>query len=485
MPQVKFKDFWSIDRGKVLFNEIFLDEKQSTISFFGTSEKLDKSVLDSLQSAAEISKAILSIYSAWSFVYYRPDLRILFIGRDLFGRLSLVCTYPDSGIFYVSSSVQRDISDTIWIDVPYGQVSAINVDLFEVDIFSYLEAYPDDQDRLYREMFPGKYRYFWTDLKPGLLEVSPEVEGPESPCPSEELFQRLIQVTRRLLEYSSQEILNGGEKNLAIAFSGGVDSLLVAHGVFESTSDYGSYSNLQIDLVNVAFGDDQSSCSKAPDRVRGLLGFSHLKQKYPNRKFRLILADISETELHANRPVIAKAATPSTSVLDDSLACVLWFILRGTGLDSQTHELVSSPSKLYFVGSGADELFAGYGRHRTRYDRDGHSTVAEECALELRRLGSRNGGRDARVAAQHGKLLLSPFLEESIVGWANSLPILSKCDLSLPRGKGEKKIIREALIRLNSPHDAPKQAMQFGSRIAKMSNAGEKLKGSDISKHLS
>lgn len=40
MPQVKFKDFWSIDRGKVLFNETFLDEKQSTIFFFGTSEKL-------------------------------------------------------------------------------------------------------------------------------------------------------------------------------------------------------------------------------------------------------------------------------------------------------------------------------------------------------------------------------------------------------------------------------------------------------------
>ena len=63
---------------------------------------------------------------------------------------------------------------------------------------------------------------------------------------------------------SSQEILNEGEKHLAIAFSGGVDSLLVAHGVFESTSDYSNYSNLQIDLVNVAFGDDQ------------LVGFSKL-----------------------------------------------------------------------------------------------------------------------------------------------------------------------------------------------------------------
>uniref|UniRef100_A0A158PD69 Asparagine synthetase domain-containing protein n=1 Tax=Angiostrongylus costaricensis TaxID=334426 RepID=A0A158PD69_ANGCS len=57
-----------------------------------------------------------------------------------------------------------------------------------------------------------------------------------------------------------------------------------------------------------------------------------------------------------------------------------------------------SDSDTYFVGSGADELFAGYARHRTRFECGSVDSVVEECEAELQRLGCRNGGRDARVA---------------------------------------------------------------------------------------
>lgn len=37
----------------------------------------------------------------------------------------------------------------------------------------------------------------------------------------------------------------------------------------------------------------------------------------------------------------------------------------------------------------------------------------------------------------------APFLEDIVVEWANALPVEAKCDLSLPRGVGEKRIIRQ------------------------------------------
>ncbi|VDM72374.1 unnamed protein product [Strongylus vulgaris] len=58
-----------------------------------------------------------------------------------------------------------------------------------------------------------------------------------------------------------------------------------------------------------------------------------------------------------------------------------------------------------------------------------------------------------------------------------------KCDLSLPRGEGEKRIVRQVLAQLGAPHTAPKQAMQFGSGFVKMQN-DKKLKGNDLSSAL-
>ncbi|ETN74262.1 asparagine synthase [Necator americanus] len=104
------------------------------------------------------------------------------------------------------------------------------------------------------------------------------------------------------------------------------------------------------------------------------------------------------------------AAAPACSVLDESLACVLWFALRGIGKDYDSGESVESHARTFFVGSGADELLAGYARHRTRFERDGAESIPEECEAELRRLGCRNGGRDARVAAALGKELRLVFL---------------------------------------------------------------------------
>lgn len=58
-------------------------------------------------------------------------------------------------------------------------------------------------------------------------------------------------------------------------------------------------------------------------------------------------------------------------------------------------------------------------------------------------------------------------------------------DLTLPRGVGEKLLLRVCAIKCNLPLTAKlaKRAIQFGSRIAKCENRKEK--GSDVCSRLS
>ncbi|ELW66603.1 Asparagine synthetase domain-containing protein 1 [Tupaia chinensis] len=337
---------------------------------------------------------------------------------------------------------------------------------------------------------------------------------------TKEVIQQFIEVLsiavkRRVLclprdeNLAPKEALKPGCRmaSVAILFSGGIDSMVIA-----ALADRHIPVDEPIDLLNVAFrtkeqtvpanlnkkrskqknhceipSEESSKCLTAdddklfsvPDRITGRAGLKELQALNPSRTWNFVEINVSLEELQKlRRTRICHLVQPLDTVLDDSIGCAVWFASRGIGWLVTPGEVKSykSNAKVILTGIGADEQLAGYSRHRVRFQKHGLEGLNKEIMMELDRISSRNLGRDDRVIGDHGKEARFPFLDENVVSFLSSLPVWEKADLTLPRGIGEKLILRLAAVELGLTASAllPKRAMQFGSRIAKMENNNEK-----------
>lgn len=93
----------------------------------------------------------------------------------------------------------------------------------------------------------------------------------------------------------------------------------------------------------------------------------------------------------------------------------------------------------------------------------------------MTRLWRRNCGRDDRLVADTSREARHPFLDEDFMNSVLQLPLDALTDLRLSPGAGDKAALRAALRQLGLPQAAArvKRAIQFGSRIGKLSNTRE------------
>lgn len=299
--------------------------------------------------------------------------------------------------------------------------------------------------------------------------------------------------------------------HIAVLFSGGIDSMVIA-----ALADKHVPVGEPIDLLNVAFLIKEQakqkrtskehanqevqldllcpqesckdldaktvahlSCFAVPDRITGRAGLKELEAINPSRTWNFVEINVTRDELKKMRQQrIKHLIYPLDTVLDDSIGCAIWFASRGEGFINNQGELkpYKSPAKVVLTGIGADEQLAGYSRHRVCFKKYGLEGLNKELEMELDRISSRNLGRDDRIIGDHGKEARFPFLDEDVVSFLNSLPISEKADLTLPRGIGEKLILRLAAkeLGLTASTILPKRAVQFGSRIAKLESNSEK-----------
>jgi len=141
-----------------------------------------------------------------------------------------------------------------------------------------------------------------------------------------------------------------------------------------------------------------------------------------------------------------------------------------------------SGARVLLVGLGADELCGGYGRHRTAFRKGGKDALQQELKKDYERLWQRNLGRDDRLISDHGREVRHPFLDETFVEFIQSLDVFQICDLTLPPGIGDKKILRDAAKMLGCEESASlvKRAIQFGTRMAHKKVAGYVKLNSDM-----
>lgn len=330
----------------------------------------------------------------------------------------------------------------------------------------------------------------------GLIDVLSEAVRKRVECPPSEL-----QVTTSP---------DNDQAAVAVLFSGGIDSMILA-----ILANRYIPAQQPIDLLNVAFKlqvpkmqeptmktkirnikprdglpfqrTDSSNQFDVPDRITGKAGLKELQELAPDRKWNFVEINVTQEELQKLRQGrICHLVHPLDTVLDDSIGCAVWFAARGIGLTGEGNDErgFTSTAKVVLTGIGADEQLAGYSRHRIRFKTDGHAGLIKELAMELGRISSRNMGRDDRIIGDHGKEARFPYLDEDVVSYLNALPMWEKADLSLPRGIGEKLLLRltAKVLGLGDSAVLPKRAMQFGSRIAKLENRHEKA--SDKCKRL-
>lgn len=199
-----------------------------------------------------------------------------------------------------------------------------------------------------------------------------------------------------------------------------------------------------------------------------------------------------------------------------------------------------SRNRILFTGLGADELMGGYGRHRIAWeegrskqeeksvngvdggnaeeidennnipDSDRWKALRNELDLDINRLWERNLGRDDRILSDHSVEVRLPYLDIHVVNFLRyecpiqflvnyklknehrqgkklirpktSSSIEEDIEVSLP---GDKYILRLMAYRMKllTASSATKRAIQFGSRIAHVSDKqrfGSRRKASGV-----
>lgn len=487
-----------------------------------------------------------SLNGPWAFVFYDAVNRNLWYGRDYFGRRSLL-SFVDKETFVISSVGKRSFTDH-FKEIPAKTLYRINIsktrDIGLADSIMSYDLFPNNlppliisQHRCWSQCNPNeKLNNVVNDAE----EICPAIttqdtkhaycslsfpnngisnekqENSHGQHQMHSIEQIQDEFSKVLLEAVRKRVHNLPRKHvesensastkskIGILFSGGIDSVVIT-----ALADLCVPQHESIDLINVAFGQkpktqqnvkkkhqksplsDQALNFDVPDRITGR---SALRELSKTRRWNFVEVDVTLEELQKVRESeITNLVYPLDSVLDDSIGCAIWFAARGigkcynvqnTGDLELLEENYCSPVKVILTGMGADEQLGGYARHRTKFEALGWEGLGSEMNMELERISSRNLGRDDRCISDHGREARFPFLDENVVAFLKQLPVCVKCDPRLPRGVGEKILLREVALSLglNYASSLPKRAIQFGSKIAKLE--GRKEKGSDNCKRL-
>ncbi|KAM3964803.1 asparagine synthetase domain-containing protein CG17486 [Aphomia sociella] len=492
------------DRGIFLYNGDIFDE-----SWVGNTSDTQV-IMEKLSSARnlpeDIIKELKQLKGPFSIIYYDKEKYDLYFTRDRIGRNSLLVHKNESSIVF-SNVLGRKYK---CIEVPSICIYMLNIKTNKLKLFSWNNDYEiinemnmDDwimsvehQQSLPDEEFTFDYDKTLNVFSEDNIVAFIETIAEDTKCKlslmqklldNAEISDTVLKITQ-LLEKSvkirvqtqpnmckkcvqSSDIEMCDHCSVGILFSGGLDCTILA-----LLADKYLPKDQRIDLINVAFEKGIDTTYDVPDRLTGKQSLEELKKLCSTRKWVLREVNVCRSKLERYQSeIIGDLVYPRQTILDESLGSALWFAAQGEDICG------TSPCRILLLGSGADELFGGYTRHRNAYRRFGWDGLNKELMLDWKRISFRNLARDNRVICDHGRQPRLPYLDEDLTDfvlqlkpWLKSFP-----DDKLGVGIGDKLMLRLIAFNLGLTGAAtlPKRALQFGSRIA-----NKKEKGSDISR---
>jgi asparagine synthase (glutamine-hydrolysing) len=134
--------------------------------------------------------------------------------------------------------------------------------------------------------------------------------------------------------------------------------------------------------------------------------------------------------------------------------------------------------KVLLAGQGADELFGGYHRYINQYRSEGAEAVQHSMFDDFIRSYEVNFQRDEPVCAYHRVELRLPYVDYEVARFALSLPLDQK--IESPTDVLRKKVLRQVATNLGLPDsliNRPKKAIQYATGVDKALRGLARKKG--------
>lgn len=225
-------------------------------------------------------------------------------------------------------------------------------------------------------------------------------------------------------------------ESAAVAFSGGVDSSVVAA--------LAKHVGIDVQLISVGL-EDQKEVMFTEEAAEALDLPIHV-QTYK-------LDELEETLMKV------LWLTEETNPVNACIAVPFFWL-------AETAKKLGYP--ILLAGQGADELFGGYQRYLTEYQKDGKEAVEQRMFFDVKNAYSANFQRDNQVCSYHKIELRLPFIDRSVIDFALRLPFCFK--INSTEDKLRKHILRKVAQDIDVPSlmaNKPKKAVQYTTGVTK------------------
>jgi len=278
---------------------------------------------------------------------------------------------------------------------------------------------------------PGNIAVVKKDAGTSFKRVKAIAQPPLKPLKMDSAAEQLQKLLLQSIKARVSDV-----KEVAVAFSGGLDSGLVAF--------LAKKCRVEVELITVGL-ENMPETRHAEDAAKALALPIHVKTYTVN--------DVKK----ALPRVFWLIEEPN--IMQASIAIPLYW----TAEQTKTRGF-----NVLLAGQGADELFGGYHRYLAIYAKNGAEVLQKILFYDVARCYAMNFQRDNQTCAFHNVELRLPFADLRLVNFALSLPLSLKIESATDMLR--KRVLRQAAENMGMPMmitQKTKKAVQYATGVDK------------------